>query len=476
MSAPLLARVPPQSLEAEQATLGAMLFERAAIVRVAELLRPDDFYSSQHQMLYRAMRDLFSEGDPVDLVTLQGRLRDRGQLEQVGGVSYLLQLQEMAPTAAAIQTYARIVGEKATLRRLIHAGEQIRNLAQSSGDEDVGTIVERCQQEIVNAGKDAASPAALDLVPWEAMLDDPDAPPWRVPGLLPDGGLAVMAGEGGDGKGWWALMVADAVSSGEPFLREFRTEGAGLVLYVDGERGRRYMAARVKDLSRAMGRRPNVLFQFRPRKLDSDWLADLVKAHRPALLIVDSLSRLLPPGTKDTDNAAMSEVLGALRDIAERFACCVLVIHHFKKRGEFSDNRPVARVRGATSIVNVADVVIATAKTRDGLLKIEVVKSYWGDPADPFLCDWQPGEQGGTSLVYAGPADPERVTKLALAQEIILGELEGDVRTREYLETACKKQSIPKRTFGDALRELQKAPRISRAMDGKRAVFGLVAG
>jgi hypothetical protein len=186
------------------------------------------------------------------------------------------------------------------------------------------------------------------------------------------------------------------------------------------------MASQVKDLTHATGRRPTVLFQFRPRKLDSDWLATLVREHRPALLIVDSLSRLLPPGTKDTDNSAMSDVLGALRDIAERFGCCVLVIHHFRKRGEFSDNRPLARVRGATAIVNVADVVIGTAKTKEGPLKIEIVKSYWGDPASPFLCDWQGGENGGTTLVHAGLADPEKVTKLALAQEVILAELEGD--------------------------------------------------
>jgi replicative DNA helicase len=159
MSAPLLERIPPQSLEAEQATLGAMLMEREAIARVVDLLEPDDFYNPQHQMLYRAMVDLFNDSEPVDLVTLQARLQDRGQLEQVGGTSYLLTLQEAAPTAAGVAHYARIVREKATLRGLIRAAGEIRELAQSPGDEDVEAIVDRCEQELFSVGERTITPA-----------------------------------------------------------------------------------------------------------------------------------------------------------------------------------------------------------------------------------------------------------------------------------------------------------------------------
>ena len=314
-----------------------------------------------------------------------------------------------------------------------------------------------------------------ELVSWEAMLTDPNQVPWLLDGLLPDGGLAVMAGEGGDGKGWFALMAAAAITSGEAFLGEFHAAGAGGVIYVDAERGRRYMASRVKDITLATGRKPAVMFLFRPPKLDSQWLAALVEKHRPALLIVDSLSRLLPPGTKDTDNSAMSEVLGALRDIAERFGCCVLVIHHFKKRAEFADNRPVARVRGASSIVNVADVVIGTAKTKDGLLKIEVVKSYWGDPAAPFLCDWQGDPNGGTSLVYAGLADPESVTKVDLGMEVILDALASEPRDRKEIATVCKERGIGERSAFLALKELRGTGKVGRSTDGHKAVFALIA-
>ncbi len=159
MSAPLLERVPPQSLEAEQATLGAMLTEREAIARVVDVLDADDFYNPQHQILYRVMIDLFNDSDPVDLVTVQARLHDRGQLESVGGTSYLIDLQEAAPTAAAIANYARIVREKATLRNLIRAGGEVQNLAQQAGDEDVETIVDQAEQVVFAVGERTITPA-----------------------------------------------------------------------------------------------------------------------------------------------------------------------------------------------------------------------------------------------------------------------------------------------------------------------------
>ena len=165
----MLEHVPPQSLEAEQATLGAMLMERDALARVVDVLEPEDFYSPQHQMLYRAMVDMFNDSEPVDLVTVQTRLQNRGQLEEGGGTSYLLALQESAPTAASISHYARIVREKATLRELIRAAGDIRKLSQNAGDEDVETIVDRCEQEIFSVGERTINPA---FTPIRALLGE----------------------------------------------------------------------------------------------------------------------------------------------------------------------------------------------------------------------------------------------------------------------------------------------------------------
>jgi replicative DNA helicase len=163
MSAPLLDRVPPQNLEAEQATLGAMLMERDAIARVVDLLEPDDFYSPQHQILYRVMAELFNESKPVDLVTVQSRLQDMGRLESVGGRSYLIALQEPAPTAAAVEYYARIVREKSTLRALIQAGDEVKRLGQEAAEEDVEAIVDRAEAAVFAVGERTITPSFTSL-------------------------------------------------------------------------------------------------------------------------------------------------------------------------------------------------------------------------------------------------------------------------------------------------------------------------
>ena len=94
MMTPVIKHAPPQNLEAEQATLGAMLMERDAIARVVTVLEAADFHSSQHQILYRVMTDLFNEGTPVDLITVMARFRIRVTLKPWAAISYLLALQD----------------------------------------------------------------------------------------------------------------------------------------------------------------------------------------------------------------------------------------------------------------------------------------------------------------------------------------------------------------------------------------------
>jgi replicative DNA helicase len=160
VSAPLLDRVPPQNLEAEQATLGAMLMERDAIARVVDLLDPEDFYSPQHQILYRVVTDLFNESRPVDVVTVVARLQDVGQLESVGGRSYLISLQDPAPTAAAVEYYARIVREKATL---IRAADEVKQMAQNPSDEEIESVVDRAESRLFSVGERTITPAFTPL-------------------------------------------------------------------------------------------------------------------------------------------------------------------------------------------------------------------------------------------------------------------------------------------------------------------------
>ena len=138
-------RVPPQNLDAEQSVLGSMLLDRDAIARVVELVRPEDFYRDAHRRIYETMVELFERGEPVDLITVTDRLRDKGQLDDVGGAAYVTGLLNTVPTAANVEYYARIVLQKSMLRQLIVAGTQIAHLG-FEGENDVEILVDRAEK------------------------------------------------------------------------------------------------------------------------------------------------------------------------------------------------------------------------------------------------------------------------------------------------------------------------------------------
>jgi replicative DNA helicase len=142
-----LDRLPPQSVEAEQSVLGALLIDRDAVVEVAEILRPDDFYRVQHAEIYGAVLDLYERREPVDIVTVSEALERRDQLEHVGGSAYLTSLINLTPTAVNAVYYARIVERKAVLRNLIGAAGRIAGIGYEE-TADVDTSIDRAEQEL----------------------------------------------------------------------------------------------------------------------------------------------------------------------------------------------------------------------------------------------------------------------------------------------------------------------------------------
>jgi len=141
-------RIPPHNLEAEQAVLGAILLENDAIAAAMEHVTPDDFYRAAHQRIFEAMVQLFEESEPVDLVTLSTRLKDQGLLEEVGGIGYLTELANSVPTAANVGYYARIIEEKAMLRRLIRTATQIAASGYAAA-EDVRELISEAERRIL---------------------------------------------------------------------------------------------------------------------------------------------------------------------------------------------------------------------------------------------------------------------------------------------------------------------------------------
>ncbi len=131
----LYEKVPPQNREAEMSVLGAMFFDEIALAKAIEVLSPDFFYDLRHQNIFNVMTTLFSRNQPVDLITVSEELKKNKQLEDLGGISYLTQLTTIVPTAANIEHYARIVKDKALLRKLIQSGTQIvQNSLEADGN------------------------------------------------------------------------------------------------------------------------------------------------------------------------------------------------------------------------------------------------------------------------------------------------------------------------------------------------------
>lgn len=138
----------PQNIEAEQSVLGAMLIRQEAITETQEILRADDFYREAHRIVYNAIEELFSNHEAVDLVTLTEQLRKTNNLDKVGGISFVTALANSVPTAANVVYHAKIVKEKAELRRLIDAATEIAAKAYADED-DVDDIMDDAEKKIL---------------------------------------------------------------------------------------------------------------------------------------------------------------------------------------------------------------------------------------------------------------------------------------------------------------------------------------
>ena len=155
-------RTPPHDVAAEQCVLGGMLLSKDAISDVMETIRPDDHYRPAHQIIHEAILELYGRGEPADAVTISDLLNKRGELARVGGPSYLHTLIASVPTAANAGYYARIVRERAILRRLVEVGTRIVQLGYS-GDGEADELVDRAQAEVYGVTERRVSEDYLPL-------------------------------------------------------------------------------------------------------------------------------------------------------------------------------------------------------------------------------------------------------------------------------------------------------------------------
>ncbi|QNM04650.1 replicative DNA helicase [Qiania dongpingensis] len=153
MDEALIKRILPHSIEAEQSVIGSMLMDRDAIITATETIRSDDFYDRRYGVMFEAMVELYTEGKPVDLVTLQDRLREKDVPPEISSLEFVRDLVTAVPTSANVRQYARIVYEKSVLRRLIRVNEEIANECYG-GKEQLDVILEETEKKVFDLLKD----------------------------------------------------------------------------------------------------------------------------------------------------------------------------------------------------------------------------------------------------------------------------------------------------------------------------------
>ena len=147
MDEALIKRVLPHSIEAEQAVIGAMLMDKDAILASSEIISRDDFYQSAYGVIFEAIVEIYNDGKPVDLVTLQSRLKEKDVPAEISSLEFVRDLVAAVPTSANVKYYAEIVAEKAVLRRLIKLNEEIENMCYL-GKEPMEAILENTEKKV----------------------------------------------------------------------------------------------------------------------------------------------------------------------------------------------------------------------------------------------------------------------------------------------------------------------------------------
>jgi replicative DNA helicase len=140
-------RLPPQAIEAGMAVLGSMMLDKEAIVKAIEIVNENVFYKDAHKKIYLAILELFDRNEPVDIITLSNELQKRGELDEVGGKLYLMQLLNVVPSSANVEYYANITRKKSILRNLIAVSNEIISSCYNE-EQEADELLDKAEQLI----------------------------------------------------------------------------------------------------------------------------------------------------------------------------------------------------------------------------------------------------------------------------------------------------------------------------------------
>lgn len=353
--APVSDRVPPHDVTAEQCALGGMLLSKAAIDDVLDVASAADFYRPAHQAIFATILALREAGEPTDVVTVAAELMASGQISRIGGAPYLHTLIASVPTAANAGYYARIVSDRALLRRLTEVGARVAQMGYSPGGETARDVVGAAVEQILALRDHGLARDDVGTLTAGEFLAVDDVYDWLVPGLLEKTDRLMLTGPEGGGKSMLIRQIAVCVASG---LHPFRIEPIDphLVLVVDCENGPALVRRRLRHLVQCAGgygvssddmllwieTRPEGLDLLRAE--DARWLLKRVEQIRPSLLCIGPVYKLHSANPNEEEPARkVAKVLDQVRAMG-----CALVIETHAGHGSgMLAHRPV-RPAGAS--------------------------------------------------------------------------------------------------------------------------------
>ncbi len=416
-------RLPPQDVGAEQSVLGGMLLSKDAIADVGETVRGHDFYRPAHEIVYDAIIDLYSRGEPADAITVADELSKRGDLQRVGGQAYLHQLIQSVPTAANAGYYAAIVAERAILRRLVEAGTKIVQMGYAQGGGDVEEIVNAAQAEVYGVADQRGGEDYVALsATLEETLNEIEVASGRTDELigvptgfteldelthgLHPGQMVVVAARPAVGKSTFGMDVVRAAAIKHKMaaaifsLEMSRTEITMRVLAAEANiQLQDLRKGRLRDedwqkLARIMGKisesplyiddSPNMsLMEIRAKA------RRLKQQHNLKVVVIDYL-QLMSSGKKvESRQQEVSEFSRALKLLAKELEVPVIAISQLNRGPEQrTDKRPaMSDLRESGSIEQDADIVILLHKDREreGEADVIVAKHRNGPTKDIVL-------------------------------------------------------------------------------------------
>ena len=391
-------RIPPHSIEAESSVLGGLLLDNSAWDRVNDLLQANDFYRFEHRMIYGAIGALINLARPADVITVFEQLLSQGRAEEVGGLAYLNALAQYVPSAGNIRRYAEIVRERAILRKLVSASDEIATNAFNPKGRPVATILDEAEQKIFNIGEEGARirqgfqamdtlvVALLDRV--QEMADNPNdvtgVPTGfydldRLTAGFQAGDLIVLAARPSMGKTALAINIAEhvALNEGLPVAVFSMEMGASqLAVRIVGSIGRidqsHLRTGKLTD--EEWPRLTEAIEKLRTISLHIDETAGLTSSELRAnarrlsrqcgklgLIVVDYL-QLMSGSSSDGENRAteLGEISRGLKMLAKELQCPVLALSQLNRSVETRpDKRPMmSDLRESGAIEQDADIIM----------------------------------------------------------------------------------------------------------------------